>query len=1046
MSLVNFLNIEELCGAVRNVREAASKIWHVQKHKYYTDHTVAHAERVIAKLDGLTAGIMDRKTPLSQHEIYILLAAAYLHDIGMQNECFDGGDLEKIREEHENITYEMIIGSVKNSKKFPTLKLISDPDLVESVGRVAAGHRRSDLTSSAYCPFVFGEESIRPQLLAALLRFGDALDIDHRRVFMENLKLAPISALSRYHWFRCYYISGVTIEDESIHIGYRLPPAKGYKDLIIPLVEDTIRGELGTLESILRTHGAKIGLASPDIRYNELVEEMPKDVLDYATEELRKQSERRTKVSQQVLPVDELVKEVIFWLQAMGFEITGQHRVSEGCVELTVEKKEGLVFQRVLVHCVDGETDLPRVQSLESALIENGIPLGWIISDKRIAQTASNYVLGKRNLRCFTLVDFMGEIFGPYFQYLSDVVENSELGAYYVDLSCKKPIFNEAGEEIACDTYPVIDDYIDKWFGERGKNHLSILGEFGTGKTWFCRHYAYRQLQRYLDDPANQRIPLLITLRDYARSGDIRQLITDLLINRHKVRTVGNYEIFNQLNSSGRLLLIFDGFDEMATHVNYKITVANFEALAQTAVPGSKVLLTCRTPYFRTCMEERKVLAADGHEDIIVERPNFEILYLQEFDEGQIQKVLRKRVPNLWKNYYQRIRDVYDLPNLAQRPIMLDMIIETLPELEGLDSINHAMLYKTYTDKWIEKDITEARTLLDVDSKRFFAQEVAWEMFKTHELTVHFDRIRELVGRYLQSKLKRPEDILFLESDVRTASFISKRDEIGNYEFMHRSFMEFFVAQKLAQAIAVGNGQPLEEHAVYYEIIRFLNQLIIPDRDVPRLVNWGDNPSSNETLRANCIRISGQWVEPEVLNKLMALVKRSRERSSLRRDAIRSIIRILHGDEADWTDRHVKRTLHAFAIRTSRDELTVSCLPIEVKLLHRQSIQDERLRLYDQCIHGVANLLVDCLSAYEPDEVRINASYALIHFMQEDMVSRLPAVARGDQNIYVRFNCCTALIAIRHPQGTAILEDLISRSSDEILIKLGKANVTPVPE
>ncbi|MDH5508592.1 MAG: hypothetical protein OEZ02_15325 [Anaerolineae bacterium] len=77
--------------AINNVRDIAQEIWKTPKHKYYTDHSVDHSNRIISILDGLTSGIMNSEAPLSKNEIYILLAATYLHDIGMQNERYAGG-------------------------------------------------------------------------------------------------------------------------------------------------------------------------------------------------------------------------------------------------------------------------------------------------------------------------------------------------------------------------------------------------------------------------------------------------------------------------------------------------------------------------------------------------------------------------------------------------------------------------------------------------------------------------------------------------------------------------------------------------------------------------------------------------------------------------------------------------------------------------------------------------------------------------------------------------------------------------------------------
>ena len=63
--------------------------------------------------------------------------------------------------------------------------------------------------------------------------------------------------------------------------------------------------------------------------------------------------------------------------------------------------------------------------------------------------------------------------------------------------------------------------------------------------------------KRYRDDPVNSRIPLFISLRDYAKAVSLRQLITDLLLNKYHVR-IKDYTVFERFLESGRLILILD--------------------------------------------------------------------------------------------------------------------------------------------------------------------------------------------------------------------------------------------------------------------------------------------------------------------------------------------------------------------------------------------------------------------------------------------------------------------------------------------------------
>jgi hypothetical protein len=740
--------------------------------------------------------------------------------------------------------------------------------------------------------------------------------------------------------------------------------------------------------------------------------------------------------------VSQISEEVAFWLEARGYYIEQGFGTDKHPQDMVVQLSEGI---RLLVRCVDGEIGIRQVVELDDACTNKNISTGWIICNERISPAAAAYTDLQNTIKIFNMRDFMLDVFGRYFENLKRQVEETGIAQFYVDLSCAKPVFDKQGVVVSPENYDqhsVIDKYIDSWLSGSDASHLCILGEFGQGKTWFCRNYAYRKLQHYLEDPTHRRIPFLIALRD-CRSFDIRQLVTDLLVNQYQIKG-GNYQLFDKLNRTGRLLLILDGFDEMTPEVNDRVTVANFEMLAEMAVPGSKLLLTCRTSYFRDMMDERRILTAELSSEPI-ERPEFDILYLKEFENEQIEKLLRKRVPDHWKDYRQKICEVFDLANLAQRPFMLDLIITTLPNLESHESIKHADLYQKFSEQWISKDIKEERALLDPESKRFFSQEVAWEMFKTGVLTIHADRMMALVALYLEpkfNKASKASDVRFLEHDIRNSSFISRRDERGNYEFMHRSFMEFFVAQKLAQSVRKGDKKPFEEQTIYYEIIRFLNQLLDTGRDIPTLMEWWDAPQSNETLRATCTRLSGQWIDASVLNKLMSVARNRSELTALRRDAIRSIIRILHGEEADWPTQQVKVILKAFAIRTSRETLEVQPLLIDVKLLHSTAILDERSRLMNLYCDKVAQLLAECLSAEESLEIQINASYAMIHFIHEAISPLLLTIVRSDADDHIRFNCFTALLSINGLDDT--LEQLLDSFNDPELRELAEFNLKAI--
>jgi hypothetical protein len=282
--------------AVENIREAVGRMWARPLHRYYTDHTIAHSERIIALMDGLTAGMMATDKRLMPTEILVLLSAAYLHDIGMQNEKFANADLDEIREHHHKQSAEMIYAVFEDPANAFAIPLARDPGLVEAIAQVSKGHRKVDLGAAEYEPLVHGSETLRLRLLAALLRFGDELDIDYRRVDLEVMRLMTIPVESQLHWWKCHYVSGVSIVDEYIKIAYRLPQDRpDYEGLVKPLVENEVRARLASLEEIFRANAVKVAIGPSQVRLLRLVQPMPPAVERLAKKSTEGKTDNKTK-------------------------------------------------------------------------------------------------------------------------------------------------------------------------------------------------------------------------------------------------------------------------------------------------------------------------------------------------------------------------------------------------------------------------------------------------------------------------------------------------------------------------------------------------------------------------------------------------------------------------------------------------------------------------------------------------------------------------------------------------------------------------------
>lgn len=506
-------------------------------------------------------------------------------------------------------------------------------------------------------------------------------------------------------------------------------------------------------------------------------------------------------IQENLTPLEELTAEVRTWLQTIRYRVEEPQRLDERSMSMIASMDLGTVKQSVIVHCIDGEITTADVLALKDA-INMKTPQGWLICDKRISPKAIEQASGVESPQVFNLANFLRKmVWGPYFDSLTSIVNKDKIAERYVDLGCYKQEMDEKGNEISRDRYSSLDAYIDDWLKERSKLHISLLGEFGAGKTWFCRHYASHQLERYLKDPTHERLPLLITLRDFTKASTSQQLINDALLEQYKLPFIGSaFEIFQKMTRSGKLLLILDGFDEMALKVDYQTVVDNFWELAKLGDSNSKVILTSRTEYFRWAKESEKILGGKefGRSTIKLSPPKFEVLYLEPLSDDQIREIITLRLGKKQGHIAaKRILEVRNLAEMARKPILVELLLTALDEVSVDLLKDPAKVYLYATNKLLLRNINTKRTFTTTADKLYFLSELAWEMIKSGELSIHYTAFPERIKNYFDNRIKDKQELDNWDFDLRNQTLLH-RNAAGYYEFAHKSLAEYFVALKFA--------------------------------------------------------------------------------------------------------------------------------------------------------------------------------------------------------------------------------------------------------
>ncbi|MEG4346130.1 NACHT domain-containing protein [Microcoleus sp. A003_D6] len=471
-------------------------------------------------------------------------------------------------------------------------------------------------------------------------------------------------------------------------------------------------------------------------------------------------------------------------------------------------------YDRILVRGIAGEAGLRDISALRESVEKQRTDEGWLVTARRISRAARDEVdkPENRDLACYTFDELLDQDadFTAYLDWLETEITSREIDTKYVPLACTK-------EEIDPDTHRKIgvshygdrdgwiEGYIDLWLDDPVKEHISVLGEFGTGKTWFAMHYAWMALQRYRDAQKRglerPRLPLVIPLRDYAKAVSVESLFSEFFFRKHEIPLAG-YSAFEQLNRMGKFLLIFDGFDEMAAKCDRQETINNFWELAKTVVPGAKVILTCRTEHFPEGKEGRALFNAELQASTTIltgETPQFEVLELEKFNDEQIGQALSFQTEAAT---VEKVMGNPQLLDLARRPVMTELILEALPDIEAGKPVDMSRIYLYAVRRKIERDIKAERTFTSLADKLYFLCELSWEMLSTDQMSINYrgfpDRIRNLFGSVVQEE----KDLDHWHYDMMGQTMLIRNAD-GDYTPAHRSLLEFFVAYKFAAELGV---------------------------------------------------------------------------------------------------------------------------------------------------------------------------------------------------------------------------------------------------
>ena len=566
--------------------------------------------------------------------------------------------------------------------------------------------------------------------------------------------------------------------------------------------------------------------------------------------------------------IDDFRDEVSTTLVLMGYDIEEYQLTGLDSVVLIACQEGDFEDVKGIFHCVPGIIDRQLVTTFNGLFVqlqqELSVRFASLITNSFIAPDARDLVQ-TLSIQILTFGQLLNKLinFTPYLQKATEKYRStSPLFRTYVEsnyLRTGSGTFDERqigdAENLVTqgrDSFVAKGDlstYINIWLRSPTTEHICLLGDYGTGKTSFATHFFYKQATKFLKDPIRERLPILISLSRYHTSADIFQMVTDFLANECSIKRNANMRAFLKMAEAGKLVVILDGFDEMAKQVDRNVRKRNFSEIARILVGRNKVIVSGRPNYFLEEAEIAEILGQTSNDTdpyraalqfvTSIKSPRYEILNLALFDRWQIEEFLKHQAEFLkqqgitdWRELQNTIYDTYNLEELARTPVLLEIIIKTVSEIKKtVTDINAAKLYEIYTGFWLDREYDEkgeVRWLINRSEKEYFCLELAWQMLSCGESepAIHYRDLSEKVQ--IHFNLEKASEIEYFSSDIRFCSFLVHSEADSAYKFIHKSFMEYFAARYLYKTIIVENAleQLRMDATVYPEVCFFLQQLL----------------------------------------------------------------------------------------------------------------------------------------------------------------------------------------------------------------------------
>lgn len=300
---------------------------------------------------------------------------------------------------------------------------------------------------------------------------------------------------------------------------------------------------------------------------------------------------------------------------------------------------------------------------------------------------------------------------------------------------------------------------------------MRILGQGGSGKTTTLQYLLFNDAMRWIENPINSKIPVLISMANTS----YKETIVESIAKKMNV----DVDYIEELLETNQLKVYLDGINEIGKDTEFKKTKLQEISQLIEEYPELNILITDRFEF-------------DSYQNNMFKIPTF---LIQKLNKDQIQEFVMKYCNNSIiqsEHVLKVLKSIHEIQELLLRPLVLTRAIEIikvddeLPKKEG-------QIIEKFIDILLRREKDEKKDpLLNINNFKLLLSYAANEIWTEHKsnIAVHEFKFNKMFVDAAEKYGLEKFNVGYITRIAYELEILSKNNEL--IQFYHQSYIEFF--------------------------------------------------------------------------------------------------------------------------------------------------------------------------------------------------------------------------------------------------------------